>query len=89
MKKINRQRMATIFLMIAVFLNPFGYDAIQALLIKLTGSFWSANLVLYCLAVFFFGLYFLFSGNNPIREIKDITLSIYNDKIKHYVNKKS
>ena len=89
MKKINRQRMATIFLMIAVFLNPFGYDALQALLIKLTGSFWSANLVLYFLAAFFFGLYFLFSGNNPIREIKDITLSIYNDKIKHYVNKKS
>jgi hypothetical protein len=75
--------------MIAVFLNPFGYDALQALLIKLTGSFWSANLVLYFLAAFFFGLYFLFSGNNPIREIKDITLSIYNDKIKHYVNKKS
>jgi hypothetical protein len=49
-------------------------------------------LVLYCLAAFCFGLYFLFSGNNPITEISDIIKSIYNDKIKHYyknITKKS
>ncbi len=74
--------------MIGMFLNPFGFDAIQLSLIKLTGSYLRANFVMYCLAGLFFGLYFFFSGNNPFREIKDIILSIYEDKIKHYVKKK-
>jgi hypothetical protein len=88
MKKINRSKIATIFLMLAMFLNPFGFDALQAILIQLTGSFWNANLVLYCLAGLCFSLYFFFSGNNPISQIKDVIMSIYNDKIKHYVSKK-
>lgn len=89
---MNRKKLSTLFLMTAMFFNPFGFDAIQLLLIKLTGSYYKANLVLYCLAAFCFGLYFLFSGNNPITEISDIIKSIYNDKIKHYyknITKKS
>jgi len=43
---------------------------------------------MYCLAVFFFGLYFLFSGTNPLIEIRDIIYSIYFDKIKHKFGKK-
>lgn len=70
-----------------MFLNPLGFDAVQLMLMDLTGSYWSANLVMYCLAVFFFGLYFFYSGNNPIREIKDIVKNIYFDKIKHYIKK--
>ena len=50
-------------------------------------TFDKANLVLYCLAVFCFGLYFYFSGNNPIKEIRDIIQSIYVDKIKKYYKK--
>ena len=73
--------------MMGMFFNPFGFDAIQIMLIKLTGSYYGANLVLYCLAVSCFGFYFLFSGNNPIKEIRDIILGIYDDKIKHYYNK--
>ena len=82
--KEKKKRLATVFLMIAMFLNPLGFDAVQMMLIDLTGSLWSANLVMYCLAVLFFGLYFLFSGNNPIKEIKDIFLTIYYNKIKHF-----
>lgn len=73
--------------MAGMFFNPFGFDAIQLLLIKLTGSYGKANLVLYCLAASCFGLYFLFSGNNPITEIKDIVRNIYENKIIHYKTK--
>jgi hypothetical protein len=85
--KEKKKRLATVFLMIAMFLNPIGFDAVQLILIDLTGSYWNANLVMYCLAGLFFGLYFYFSGTNPIREIKDIFLSIYYNKIKHFKSK--
>ena len=68
--------------MLGMFVNPMGFDAIQLILIKLTGSLLKANFVLYCLAAFFFGLYFYFSGNNPITEIKSMISNLYNDKIK-------
>ena len=87
MKKINRPRLATVFLIIAMYLNPLGFDVIQLILIRLTGSLLNANLVLYCLAVSFFGLYFYFSGNNPFKQIRDIIKNIYFDKIKHLKSK--
>jgi hypothetical protein len=56
MKEKNKQKLATLFLMTAMFLNPMGFDVVQLTLIELTGSLLRANLVMYCLAVFFFGL---------------------------------
>ena len=87
MTEKRRQKLAQACLMIGLFLNPFGFDGIQLSLIKLTGSLLRANFVMYCLAASFFILYFYFSGNNPVKEIRDILLSIYNDKIKHYSSK--
>ncbi len=84
---MTKAKLATLFLMLGMFFNPFGFDAIQIMLMNLTGSYLGANLILYCLAVFCFGLYFYFSGNNPILTIRDIILSIYDDKIKHYYNR--
>ena len=84
---MSREKLSTIFLMAGMFFNPFGFDAIQLLLIKLTGSYGKANLVLYCLAASCFGLYFLFSGNNPVTEIRDIIKSIWLNKIVHFKNK--
>lgn len=69
---MTRQKLATLFLMLALFFNPLGFDAIQILLMNLTGSYFGANLVLYCLAVFCFGLYFYLSGSNPVKEIGEI-----------------
>jgi|LakMenEpi03Aug12_release.lakeMendotaPanAssembly.Ray.scaffolds.fasta_scaffold324588_2 hypothetical protein len=88
MKEKNKQKLATLFLMTAMFLNPMGFDVVQLTLIELTGSLLRANLVMYCLAVFFFGLYFYFSGNNPIKTIKDIILTVYFDRIHHFFLKK-
>jgi hypothetical protein len=67
---MKSQKIATLFLMLGMFFNPLGFDAIQIILIKLTGSYLGANLVLYSLAGLSFGLYFYFSGNNPVTEIK-------------------
>lgn len=74
---MTKQKLATLFLMLGMFFNPLGFDAVQIMLINLTGSYYAANLILYCLAVFCFGLYFLFSGSNPIKEIGDIFKSFY------------
>jgi len=84
---MTKTKLATLFLMLGMFFNPFGFDAIQIMLMKLTGSYLGANLVLYCLAGFCFGLYFYFSGSNPFITIKDIILTIYQDKIAHNFKK--
>ena len=65
-----KKRLATICLIIGMWLNPLGFDVAQVIMIKLTGSLYMANLGLYCLALFFFVLYFLFSGNNPAKDLK-------------------
>jgi hypothetical protein len=68
---MKKQKLATLFLMLGMFLNPLGFDAIQMTLMKLVGSYSGANLVLYSLALLCFGFYFLFSGSNPIKEIRN------------------
>ena len=88
MKKQKKEKLATLCLMFAMFWLPLGYDAAFALAMKLTGSYWKADFAFYCLSVFFFILYFYFSGKNPLKEVADIILSVYNDKIKHYFSKK-
>jgi hypothetical protein len=84
---MTKTKLATLFLRLGMFFNPFGFDAIQITLMKLTGSYLGANLVLYCLAGFCFGLYFYFSGNNPFITIRDIVLTIYQDRIVHNFKK--
>lgn len=58
-------------------------NPIQISLIKITGSYYNANLVLYCLTAICFILHFIFSGNNPITSIKSIIVSTYNKKFKN------
>jgi hypothetical protein len=72
--------------MLGMFFNPAGFDVIQITLMNLTGSYYRANLVLYCLTAFCFGFYFLYSGSNPITEIKNIFLNLYFGKIKKVLN---
>ncbi len=83
-QSLLRKRMATICLMFGTFVNPFGFDAFQMMLVQLTGSLLRANGVLYCLAALFFGLYFLLSNINPFKTMMDIFLSIYRNRIHHF-----
>ena len=68
---MKKERVGTIFLMLGMFFNPFGFDAIQLILIELTGSLLGANLILYCLSVLSFGFYFLLLKINPFIELKN------------------
>ncbi len=59
-KQIFLGNLSVKFLMLAMFFNPFGFDAVQYYLITTTGSLFYANLILYCISGLFFGLYFIF-----------------------------
>jgi hypothetical protein len=56
-RKTFQENLSQLALMIALFLNPFGFDVIQYGLMSWTGSLWKANAILYCVAVLFFGVY--------------------------------
>ncbi len=87
MKDKQKNKYAAISLLLGSFFLPFGYDALFALIMRWTGSYWTTDLIFYFISVVFFGLYFYFSGINPLYELRDIFLSIYNNKIKHYKKK--
>jgi hypothetical protein len=59
-----KQNIATLCLMMAVFFNPFGFDIVQYSLIKKLGNLWKANIAMYAIAAFFFGLYILLRHKN-------------------------
>ena len=48
-------------LMLAMFFLPFGYDALFKLIMDLTGSYWVADTVFYCISGFFFLAYIYFT----------------------------
>jgi len=80
MQKSTRERLATLSLVVATFLNPLGFDAVQLSLIRLTGSYWRANLSMYFLALSFFGLYFYLSCNNPLGFVSDAVTKVFKKK---------
>jgi hypothetical protein len=55
-RRVQKERLATWSLMVALFFNPLGFDIIQYWLVLATGSLWRANFVMYCIAGLFFGL---------------------------------
>jgi len=56
-KRAFQDNLSQLFLMLALFFNPFGFDAVQYSLMLWTGSLWKANFILYCVAAVFFGFY--------------------------------
>lgn len=57
MKKQKVENLSQFFLMLSLFFNPFGFDAVQYTLMLWTGSLLKANLIMYFVAALFFGLY--------------------------------
>jgi hypothetical protein len=57
-----------ILLMLAMFFNPFGFDALFALVMEWTGSYWTTDFVFYCLSGLFFGLYYLHAKFYPYEK---------------------
>jgi TRAP-type C4-dicarboxylate transport system permease small subunit len=71
MNETTRKKLGTLCLVIASFLNPFGYDLLVYKLTQLTGNYWTTMHILYVLAALFFILFFIFYRINPIKHIKD------------------
>jgi hypothetical protein len=55
------KKLSTICLMLAMFFNPFGFDALFKMTMNWTNSYWITDVIFYCIAALFFGLYFLFN----------------------------
>jgi hypothetical protein len=70
--------MATVCLMVATFLNPFGFDILVYKLTQLTNDYWSTMYVLYSLAFLSFSLSYLFfkTGKRKIGNLL-ITLALF------------
>jgi len=45
--------------MLAMFFNPFGFDALFKMVMDWTGSYWITDAIFYGIAALFLGLYFL------------------------------
>ena len=82
---VRKRKIATLCLMIAMFLNPLGFDVMFAMILELTGSYWTTTGIFYLLSLSFFGLYFYLVDVNPLKEIKERFLSL---KIKSNKKKK-
>jgi hypothetical protein len=88
MNEETRRRIGTLCLVIATFLNPFGYDILVYRLTLLTKDYWVTMHILYALAGLFFILFFVFSRINPITDIRIKSKEI-TDKIKKPKNGKN
>ncbi len=75
---VTRKAMATVSLMVATFLNPFGFDILVYKMTQLTNDYWSTMYVLYSLAFLSFSLSYLFfkSGKRKIGNLL-ITLALF------------
>lgn len=67
--------MGTVSLMIATFLNPFGFDLLVYKMTELTHDYWSTMYVLYILAFISFCLSYPFFKNGK-RDIGNILITI-------------
>ena len=73
-----RRKMATISLMIATFLNPFGFDILVHKLTQLTNDYWNTMYVLYGLAFLSLSLsYFSFKINKRTLGNLLVTLGLF------------
>lgn len=75
---INRKVIGTLCLVLASFLNPFGFDILVFKLTQLTNDYWSTMYVLYLLAFLSFSLSYLFfkTGKRKIGNLS-ITLALF------------
>jgi len=75
---INRKTIGTLCLVLASFLNPFGFDILVYKLTQLTMDYWRTMYVLYSLAFLSFSLSYLFfkTGKRKIGNVL-ITLALF------------
>ena len=65
----RRKSIGTICLMAGMFFNPLGYAEIFALVMKISGDYWTTAYIFYVLAFLFFSLSIVLLKVNPIKRI--------------------
>jgi hypothetical protein len=69
--KLGKRAIGNIFLTLAMFLNPFGYDLVVYGITMLTHDYWMTMSIMYMLAGMFFGGFLYLSNINPITKLKN------------------
>ncbi len=59
---VTKKFISTSSLMLAMFFLPLGYDALFRLLMNLTGSYWTADIIFYAISSSFFITHFWVEG---------------------------
>jgi hypothetical protein len=91
MKALNENRkknFAVLFLMIATFFNPLGFDILFKMILDLTGSYWLTTGIFYLASASFFGLYFWLSGKKPVQYLIKIIKTKLSKREKRNINGK-
>lgn len=68
MTRKTRDRIAGVCLVLGTFFNPLGFDALYALTVRLTGSYWAASLCFYLLSAVCFAGWWLLSRRETSRR---------------------
>jgi hypothetical protein len=63
-----RANLASMFLVIATFLNPLGFDVAFYSVMQWTGSYWITTAIFYLGSAFFFGLYFWLRKKDKLKK---------------------
>ena len=74
--------LGNIFITIALFLNPFGYDIVVYGITLLTKSYWLTMAIMYMLAFVFFGFFVYLYKINPITLVREQILGVHRKFLK-------
>ncbi len=75
--RIKKRVLGNIFITIALFLNPLGYDVVVYGITLLTKDYWVTTAIMYMLAFVFFGFFMYLYKINPIGHIKKKIIKLH------------
>jgi hypothetical protein len=85
--KLGKKALGNVFITLALFLNPLGYDLVVYVINSFTNDYWMTMSIMYTLTVSFFGLFLYFYNINPIKLLTYKVNKTHN-KIKTKIRKK-
>lgn len=69
MTQKQKKRLATISLILCTFFNPLGFDALFALVMKWTNSYWTTDIIFYCISLLFFIIYLSLNNDTKAKYL--------------------
>ena len=80
--RLKKRVLGNVFVTIALFLNPLGYDIVVYGITLLTKNYWTTMTIMYMLAFVFFGFFMYLYKINPIKLIKQKIIGLHEKFIK-------